>query len=737
MKNKFVKLFTIITATVSVFTVAACYDDEEIDVTKVEFVDNSISTIFEIDSTVSFENAKFAVTYSDDSTEEISAIADTSALDVTTEDTYSVVFTLSKDSIKSNSVFASTLELDDNGDYSITKEIMIVEEFAPTDYTFVTMGPNSSLAKFNNIEFESTVSNLDHSLEKDKYLVDLGATQYYTVGTANDFQIPLIYYFNVDGEVMTTTEYGISTIELFIYNDNTSAYDLLDTDLSQYAEINDSTSTINFTNSAVDNVFKIVVTESLSGSDRTLIIENVSVVKGYNVYTANELSVLNNYTGRIDNGSDAWAVFKDANNIPTEDVAVDGVILHNDLTITTANIPSYYITTVNGLESFIDDVDVYTRRHANGADTYNFIGNYFTVDASRLPIIQPETGDFVHSDANLFGFGSYRSDKNVAMRGDILVKNMTVVANAQRSEEMSLYGGLNNFATMSNNFTLETVNTLNAVLMVYVHGLDYVTDSAERISLTSANKLNLHNVRAYDAFSTMILSWGAAQTTITNSDLRDAGGPIWQGVDTTTTSEQETDGTYTDPTLSVDENSFIESFVSGQEAWFQSNGATTMAGNILAINDAIEGNSALFGTATNTFRTMLNPDADAPVFNLLVVLGASSLTNSNSIVNGRISLGSSHTVDTRTAAYNNGAFPTALGMGAPVFVSNNVGIAFDGSTSFVDYMNNPISSDGAADATTFFTGTDKYVDLHIKPVPSGSTVFTMITEFYTDTVVAE
>ncbi len=733
--KKITKVFTIVTLALSALIIAGCKDNDAKDITKVEFLEDSINTVFELNTEISFSNAKFKVTYSNDSTVEVTATADTTTVDNTTEGVYDVIFTLDTSSLSDFS-FSSDITLDDNGKYSVTIEISIVEEYTPEGYIFADIAWNDDMTKFRNTQFTTDVSTLDRDSEKTSFITESDSTKYYYIGTANEFQVPLEYAYLVNGNLLYTTDYGLSSIDLYMYDSLAKEYKLLESELSTYASVDAANSTIDFTDSAVGEVFKIVVTELVSESNYQISLENISVIKGYNIYTANELSVINNYTGYETNGTDAWQIFKENNNIPTEDVAVDGVILHSDISLTTENIPSYFIETKNGVDSLLDRKNLYTRHHSTSSDEYNFIGNYFNINASAIPVIQPDSGeDFEISQTSIFGFGTYFAGSNLENRldytGDISIKNLSVTSNAQRSETMVLYGGLNIFTTFNENVSIESVNMLNGVAMLDVRGFDIIINASDYSNnieeyvrllneLTLTSSINLKNVRSYDAFSNIIYIEGAADLNIVNSDLKDAGGPIINGTDVTVNSNTSINTEHTDPSITIDDLTQMESLVTGQEAWFQGNNATAYATQILAINTPLS-------SASNSTRSLITSKDGSNLFNFVIVIAPINLDNGNGTVNGSYDIAGSHSLDTHDISLSGYAEAYYNG-GAPVFVSNNTTLVYDNAGSFFNSNGSAISSSDDS-----FFADDKYIDIHVKVIPGSSAAMTIVCEYFTST----
>ncbi|MCR5553760.1 MAG: bacterial Ig-like domain-containing protein [bacterium] len=193
-----------------------------------------------------------------------------------------------------------------------------------------------------------------------------------------------------------------------VYLWETDAYRLLTTDeLATIVTIDEDAHTLKFATTA-NGRYKISVLPKNVSQDE---LDNIdasefefTVVDGYNVYNAKDLSVLDNT-----NVNAKWTAYKAANNIPmpSELTMVNRIILQRNIDIEANDIPSVhywkasevgtnatdYNRVIGSLKDTTDDDTgyIYRRTLTNGA-TFTFEGNYFRISAEHLPLIVRERG---------------------------------------------------------------------------------------------------------------------------------------------------------------------------------------------------------------------------------------------------------------------------------------------------------------------------------------------------------
>jgi len=176
--------------------------------------------------------------------------------------------------------------------------------------------------------------------------------------------------------------------------------------------------------------------EALNDNEFKAISFEFEVVDGYNVYNAKDLSVVDNC-----NDEGKWTNYKGA----LKDVTTNGVILHGDITITTADIPSVHIYSdsnkgdyeggaYNKVKGFMVNEDGYYnqaiiyKRVIPGNGKFTMEGNYYTISADELPLVKnPEWGvdNIAVVCTALFGFiDDYTDQQTTQLVEMLLIKEL-------------------------------------------------------------------------------------------------------------------------------------------------------------------------------------------------------------------------------------------------------------------------------------------------------------------------
>ncbi len=350
------------------------------------------------------------------------------------------------------------------------------------------------------------------------------------------------------------------------------------------------------------------------------VVVNVKIVDGFNVYTAAQLSVIDNTQ------ASEWADVKNANGLL--DVNPSAVVLQTNITVTAKDLPSsfvyelteggkaidyYYNSDQNtpipeekaklGDYRIKDCVDVYKRFTADG-QTFSFYGNFYSLDASSVPLVssfadgenRDYEGDF--SNTSLFKFKGNETSTN---KGSYVLKNIDVIGNANKSELVD--------GTAKHN-------------PVYAGGLIFlkITDANSKISNAilktffisvfpeGSGKTEIDHLKCYDSYQNAGFFWSGIECSIKDSDIESAGGPLFimQHCDPKAAGYENRI-----PKLTV-ENSILESYVTGREVWFVSVNAT----------EAFSSLTALDAPMRNFGKTILRSEGDNNFVNVICLVMA-------------------------------------------------------------------------------------------------------------------
>jgi hypothetical protein len=326
---------------------------------------------------------------------------------------------------------------------------------------------------------------------------------------------------------------------------------------------------------AVGQTYTITVSlpGELEGYDLTAtsFTHTVKIVEGYNVYTAAQLSVIDNKEhayvasgynrddewfakrGTNDDLGDIWKEFKVAHDIPIGEEAksIKAAILHGDIAVTKDDLPDAWFYTAGVAEGSLrnradfhfgsEQGALYTRETA-ADQTFSLIGNYFQIDASALPVtvrksdntvVTQGSDNYVDPNASVFlfafippynvintenGVNRYSHVKANLDIGKTVVKNINFFGNAQRNEETLNYGGLSLMASRVKRTDIQNVIT-TAFVTQFFFGADAYNYTVNPVA-------KLLDVKSYDSFGNMVNVRGSARLFIEHSELKGSGGPV-------------------------------------------------------------------------------------------------------------------------------------------------------------------------------------------------------------------
>ncbi len=345
----------------------------------------------------------------------------------------------------------------------------------------------------------------------------------------------------------------------------------------------------------------------------------VEIVNGYNVYNAKDLAIIDNTTSKgwtrdaDENGGwaenpDVWASIREEKGFTIAmSNATNAIVLQKDIKITFSDLPSSYIGTVErDLDYYIGD-EVATTVHnakrlthdSNGNmflyerisdSSFTFYGNYYTLDASQIPLtsafneVAVETdhlsgknliigtygSDF--SNASLFRFcGATRGRRDDEGRATYAFENLNVIGNADTSQYVIYEAG---------DEDRKNPKPVNAGGFIFSKTCDCFlkTDNVNMIKcfigyiLEENVTADANYIKVTSSYQDAAFLWGYCQMTVKNSELTESGGPLFIMQHLTDGHDGLKAQGPQIPTLTV-EDSVIENYVTGDEIWFASMGA--------------------------------------------------------------------------------------------------------------------------------------------------------------------
>lgn len=580
-----------------------------------EFIVNTsgVTTSYEINDEVSFDGLLMSARFSDDSTKTVE-------LD-------DVKFYLGEEDITDN--LSKITE-------SVGEKIVVIEystEHGSKSYNLkVTVKEEpvklTSLATFSAPAFISHFNSSIENAKDDVSATDFESNYYtatsdiYVVGADNAFKfVPDAMDDNANDiqNVIVNTTMKIKVGEDFVALVKTEiserVYEYKYNDVLMAVETA-SKNEFDFTEDAIDNVFAISVSpderEYENANSHNAIEFEMKVVDGYNVYTAGELSLMDN------SNRPEWDSIKASFGLTG--VTTNGIILHDTIAVTKEHIPEAFMYTLSknyaikyklgdkigapedfGLDrTFLwnqytgkegehneGNPNLYVRDIAKG-ESFNFYGNYFDLDLSKLPLVASfdagaNPGSYADS-ANCWYGSDFSNTTFLKIIGDELTKAGDADEETCRFENVAVRG---NAETNGLLVTDGTNGYKGNETLVYCGGLiftkiTYVTADVENVRTYKffvtffgdyENKIILNKTKVYDSASNAMFVWDNGNVEIKQSCWQRAGGPLILN--------QHNDwdvngGTESMATIEISDDSIMEAYVKGSEAWFQSVNATAI-----------------------------------------------------------------------------------------------------------------------------------------------------------------
>lgn len=512
-------------------------------------------------------------------------------------------------------------------DFSFEVQIKVVATEA--DVNAIT-----SLSSKLLTEFKAN-SGLQGATEEDKQteFVNLNEPLYVGDDNAFDFRISATGLDSIGNIVTNLTR--VRTIIKVELKNGESFVELTGNDLENTVEIDDINTTLDFKESAIGKTYRVTVSAENVDEDyieeeaqTTSFSTELTVVDGYNVYSARDLAL-------YDNTHESY------NNIKPTDQSVKALILQSDINITkddvrkdafwTEDNPNYptnpsAITdqTIVGTPIDSTTTGLYHRTMTSG-ETFDFIGNYFSVSIQDFPKMVVEWEDAQNGvniennemmTAHLCVFFNTVDPSNNANGSSVNWKNLYFIGNGELNAQAENSGSLVLCKANAVNFNVDNTLSHNFYISYFFNR------SREFNANEGVNTIN--NCKSYNAYQTFIYAWGTKSLTVMNSEFKSAGGPVI----ITDHSCMDDDDYNTGFVSNVDFiGCTLESLVTGKEPWFITYGADKLFGQIVMADalftgyDASGNPNGLPQTGkTLTAETVKDNGVDVSKVNLVAVM---------------------------------------------------------------------------------------------------------------------
>ena len=489
---------------------------------------------------------------------------------------------------------------------------------------------------------------------KKEYFIN--GTYGYVVGDDNPFKYSLtISAYDANDKKVTITKY---TSKSLVYILEGGAEKLLQGDeLATYVTIDEANNSFDFTDAAVGKSFKIatrpaygLAPEEYADFTRTLAF---NVVDAYNVYTAKELHVMSNYD---ENKAEAETLLANMGiNIDTN--TVNGVVLHNDIRVTAADMLPMCLVEV-GSDSYgkpvyntADWYSLYGRDLATG--DFSIYGNYFTIFTYDVPMVQDNAEKTLNSHVQLFrvrnsavapGF-NHRDYKFYASNLQIQDNDPNVVVDPDSvRSRLGLIGFKIGYvdATLDNvvieryyiSYLVEEDNT-----QALLTECKFYNAWQNHIFVADRNLINGEN----DTVDQIHSSHERLKLFIEKSQITTCGGPV---IISQTANLDEARGEKSASDIVIDAETKIWTYTMPNSTWFNVMGATPYATKIMSLNQLLAFATGSSYVVTNPLDGVYNGD----FINIIgVILPAgedvTEIIKGGLDMDGTITVGSSFTRD--------------------------------------------------------------------------------------------
>ncbi len=514
------------------------------------------------------------------------------------------------------------------GEYSFKVNIKVVPTEA--DLTAITSLKSQLLIDF--------VSNGGTQFNKKEEFFDNDQPLYVGNDNAFDFRI-FASGFDEDDELVTNVKNVSTTIKVEVQNSDKTFTNLTGQTLEDNVIINPMDSTLKFTETAKGKVFKVSVSAANRHEDYDEIDTSfsaiITVVDGYNVYEAKELSLYDN----SENNGNGWADIKEEMGL--ENTTVNSLILQDNIFITKNDIPTKWFWTSSMANyatyrgktnqtlagSMVDNRNgyVYSRKIANGEE-FNFIGNYFAINAKDLPkmVINDDgdpinTGDkesFMVAHTSLFKTGA-KDEETTTAGTQANWQNLLFIGNGELVDDPRNSGGV---LLMKNH--LVDFTAYNTIINNFYNG--FFMEGGDINNNNNGNYL-LDHTKSYNCYNSLMYFWGAENVLIKNSEAIGTGGPAI----ITDHAGHDADGNGGRPTRVNVVESTIKSVITGKEPWFAMyEGSGAMLQQLTALDSAF---NTISSTKTIVMGKIGEGDSAIPQVNAAFVMksgGAEGMTDS-------------------------------------------------------------------------------------------------------------
>lgn len=487
-------------------------------------------------------------------------------------------------------------------DFSFKVKIKVVASDA--DVVSINQLESQLLTDFNsakNGKFNFVEDEGGQAVEKSEFY---DSNQPLFVGDDNVFNFRIIASgVDATGNLVS----GLTKVRtnIMVEIDNQGVYEkLTGAELDALVQIDTEYSTLDFSQDAVGKRFRVTVEAANRDQDyeeaATKFVAELEVVDGYNVYNAKQLAY-------YDNSQSGWNDIK--SKLEGSDFVTNGIILQDDINIKKDDVREDVFWTQERVDSYpsvksqtdqtivgtpIDyyNTGIYKRVVTNG-ETFNFIGNYFSVSLKEFPkmVIQGHDGSdnegvFAKDGKNeimtahMCVFYNDKQTSEISKPTLVNCKNISFIGNGEKNNDPKNSGAI--LLMKQRYVNLHAYNTFNNNFYIGYFVI-YGDDNNE-----FDGNFIIEKCKGYNSYQCLLYSYGGENMLVKDSEFISAGGPAiitdheYSGTDYKTGYAARTDFV----------NTIIRSKVTGKEPWFTYYGAGELVGQLTTAEQLYSGMTA-------------------------------------------------------------------------------------------------------------------------------------------------
>ncbi len=409
----------------------------------------------------------------------------------------------------------------------------------------------------------------------------------YVVGDDNSFYFKLKLFTISQDKIPTVVNNYTSSSLVYLENSDTP---LSGEELLKYVAIDEEKNAFDFTEEAIGRTFTIstrplhIQDEKIEAFTKSF---TVTVVDGYNIYKAYELNYISNtdsgfsFTENLTSETRGRLQILDdflkseKNSVRPENISA--IVIHNHLTVKPTDIPKEYFHEKNRANGLHNAFAVYNHEATEATPSFSVHGNYFSVFTYDLPNVDKNSSNALSgiSYSHLFDISSNMdNDKNYDHTAYSFTLNNLHLAddNSTSTDEDKTADsllGLGAFLTFSqvinfNNVKIEaflsTVNAEGDYQTVNITESKFSNSWHNHIAVISENKIQDETDEPIDKSIYPRLTLNINKSIITQS-----GGPA---IISQTRNPSYNCNKNSGAVVNISEDTKIESWVTGTEAWF-------------------------------------------------------------------------------------------------------------------------------------------------------------------------